>query len=501
MTSAVIEAASVLLARDPGSREVYLVRRADNLRFMGGFHAFPGGKVGPPDREMSQAQPDLSAQAIAAIRELFEETGVLLARRTDGTFPPTTEETIRLRGELLADRLPFHALLEELNLQVRPQDLTTVGSLRTPEFSPVRFDTAFFVAVLPSGQQAEVWPGELESGTWLSADGCLQAWTRGEMLVSPPTVSLLEAVRERPVEELPEHVQPLLDALASGAIHPIWFSPAVRMIPLFSHGLPPSTHTNAYLVGTGPRYLLDPGPSDAAEQARLFDVLDEEVRDRGRLTAIVLTHHHPDHIGAVSACARRYGIPIFAHPVTTRLLAGKVAIDRELNDRDRLDLGLAPHGNGPWHLEAIFTPGHAPGHLAFHEPSYGLLFVGDMVSTLSSVVIGPPEGDLAVYLHSLRRLQTYPSRLLLPAHGGPTARVAVSLTECINHRTQREAELLQALQGGPRRVADLAVELYRGLPAKLMRFAELQIQAGLLKLQQEGKATATDQEWRLILPT
>jgi glyoxylase-like metal-dependent hydrolase (beta-lactamase superfamily II)/8-oxo-dGTP pyrophosphatase MutT (NUDIX family) len=499
MASDLMEAASVLLARGPGSQEVFLVRRADNLRFMGGFHAFPGGKVGPPDREL--AQPTLSAQAVAAIRELFEETGVLLVRRMDGSFPPTTDELIRLRGELLADRLSFRDLLRGQNLHLRPEDLTPVGSLQTPEFSPVRFDTAFFVAALPPGQRAEVWPGELESGTWLSADGCLEAWTRGEMLVSPPTVSLLEAVRGWPVEELPQRVKPLLDALAAGAIHPIWFSPAVRMIPLFSHGLPPSTHTNAYLVGTGPRYLIDPGPRDAAEQARLFDVLDEEVRDRGPLSAVVLTHHHPDHIGAVSACAQRYSVPVIAHPLTVRLLAGKVAIDRELNDGDRLDLGPAPHGGGPWHLEAIFTPGHAPGHLAFHEPSHGLLFVGDMVSTLSSVVIAPPEGDLAVYLDSLRRLQTYPSRLLLPAHGGATARVAFTLAECINHRTQREAELLQALQGGPRRVPDLAVELYRGLPAKLMRFAEMQIQAGLLKLQREGRATATGQEWRLVLPT
>jgi glyoxylase-like metal-dependent hydrolase (beta-lactamase superfamily II)/8-oxo-dGTP pyrophosphatase MutT (NUDIX family) len=496
MASDVMEAASVLLARGRGSQEVLLVRRADNLRFMGGFHAFPGGKVGPPDREL--AQPGLSAQAIAAIRELFEETGVLLARRPDGSFPPTTEEFAHLRGELLADRLSFRDLLAGLQLQLCPEDLTPVGALRTPEFSPVRFDTAFFVAELPPGQQADVWPGELETGTWLSADACLQAWTRGEMRVSPPTVSLLEAVRGRPVEDLPQRVRPLLEALEAGAIPPIWFSPAVRMIPLFSQGLPPSTHTNAYLVGTGPRYLIDPGPSDPAEQARLFEVLEEEVRERGRLTAIVLTHHHPDHIGAVSACAQRYGLPIFAHPVTNRLLAGKLTIDQELNEGDQLDLGPAPHGDGSWHLEAIFTPGHAPGHLAFYESSYGLLFVGDMVSTLSSVVIGPPEGDLALYLSSLRRLQTYPARLLLPAHGGPTARVAYTLTECINHRIQREAELLQALQGGPRRVADLARELYRGLPAKLMRFAEMQIQAGLLKLQQEGKAVTSGQEWQLL---
>jgi glyoxylase-like metal-dependent hydrolase (beta-lactamase superfamily II)/8-oxo-dGTP pyrophosphatase MutT (NUDIX family) len=491
------EAASVLLTRGPGSPEVFLVRRADNLRFMGGFHAFPGGKVGPPDRDFAQGQPGLSPRLVAAVRELFEETGVLIARRPDGSFPPTSDETAHLCRELLADHVTFRDVLGRLDLRIRPEDLTPAGTLVTPEFSPVRFDTGFFVASLPPGQRAEVWPGELESGAWLSAEACLQAWTRGEMLVSPPSVSLLQAVRGRPIDELPARVRPLLDALDAGAVHPIWFSPGVRMIPLHCHGLPPSTHTNAYLAGTDTRYLIDPGPSDAAEQARLFDVLDEE-KEPGRLTAIVLTHHHPDHVGAAAACSKRYGVPVFAHAITARLLAGKVKVDRELADGERLDLGRAPHGEGPWHLEAVFTPGHDPGHLAFYEPSYGLLFVGDMVSTLTSVVIAPAGGgDLSAYLDSLRRLQTYPCRLLLPAHGSPTARTAFTLDECLRHRMERERELMEALRGGPRRVAELAVELYRGLPEKLMRFAEMQVHAGLLKLEREGRAAAAGPEWRL----
>jgi glyoxylase-like metal-dependent hydrolase (beta-lactamase superfamily II)/8-oxo-dGTP pyrophosphatase MutT (NUDIX family) len=497
----VTEAASVLLTRGPGSPEVFLVRRANNLRFLGGFHAFPGGKVGPPDRELAEGRPGLSARLVAAVRELFEETGVLIARRPDGSFPSASDETAQLRRELLADSVTFRDLLGRLDLGLNPEDLTPSGSLVTPEFSPVRFDTGFFVAALPPGQQAEVWPGELEAGAWLGAEECLRAWTRGEMLVSPPTVSLLGAVRGRPIEELPARVRPLLDALDAGAIHPIWFSPGVRMIPLFCQGLPPSTHTNAYLVGTDTRYLIDPGPAEAAEQARLFEVLDEK-KAAGCLAAVVLTHHHPDHVGAVTACARRYGVPVFAHAVTARLLAGKVLVDRELGDGDRLDLGRAPHGDGSWHLEAVFTPGHDPGHLAFYERSYGLLFAGDMVSTLSSVVIAPAGGgDLTLYLDSLRRLQTYPSRLLLPAHGSPTARTAFTLAESLKHRMDRERELLEALRAGPRRVPDLAMQLYRGLPEKLMRFAEMQVHAGLIKLEREARAAAAGPEWRLVLPT
>src|SRR5437879_356640 len=99
MANPLIEAASILLTRGPSSLEVFLVRRAESLRFMGGFHAFPGGKVGPPDRELAQHWPNLSSQAVAAIRELFEETGVLLARRPDGSFPPASAELNHLRCE------------------------------------------------------------------------------------------------------------------------------------------------------------------------------------------------------------------------------------------------------------------------------------------------------------------------------------------------------------------------------------------------------------------
>jgi glyoxylase-like metal-dependent hydrolase (beta-lactamase superfamily II) len=167
-----------------------------------------------------------------------------------------------------------------------------------------------------------------------------------------------------------------------------------------------------------------------------------------------------------------------------------VAVSRTLEDGDRLDLGTAPDGRGPWHLEAVYTPGHAPGHLAFYEAHYRLLLAGDMVSTLSSVVIAPPDGDLAVYLASLRRLRGYACRLLLPGHGSPSSRPAAVLEEALEHRTRREEQLLAALGPAPRTVADLAEEMYQGLPTPMMRFARLQVLAGLQKLEREGRVQA-----------
>jgi ribonuclease/clavin/mitogillin len=351
----------------------------------------------------------------------------------------------------------------------------------------------FFQADLPPGQQPEVWPGELDQGRWTTAEALLDEWTRGDCLVSPPTLTMLEAIRARPVVELAERLAPLLTSLEAGCLPPIFWAPHVQMLPLHTIALAPSTHTNAFLVGRDPAYLIDPGPEKTEEQQRLFAVLDAR-RDAGHpLTAIVLTHHHPDHVGAAAACSRRYGVPVWAHPLTARVLAAQVHVSRFLDEGDRLELGAAPDGRGPWHLEAIHTPGHAPGHLAFYDPYYRLLYAGDMVSTLSSIIIAPPDGDLAVYLDSLRRLQGFDCRLLLPAHGSASTRPHQTLEECIAHRTKREEQLLAVLGPQPRRIKDLLPELYKGLPESLTRLAELQTLAGLQKLQREGRvATAVE---------
>jgi ribonuclease/clavin/mitogillin len=358
----------------------------------------------------------------------------------------------------------------------------------TPPFSSARFDSQFFLVHVPTNQTAEVWPGELERGDWATADATLEEWTTGKWLLSPPTFAILDAVRFRRAGEFTERLAGLLGPNHEESIPPIYFAPDVRMIPLHTQALPPSTHTNAYLVGHGPSYLIDPGPSTPEEQARLFAVLDEHKEKGNELTAIVLTHHHPDHVGAAKVCAWNYEVPIWAHAVTAEKLEDKLQVNQMIDDGDILDLGEAPDGTAGWHLQAIHTPGHAPGHLAFYDAHYRSLIAGDMVSTLSSVVIGPPDGDLAIYLDSLQRLMAYDSRLLLPAHGNPSARPRHVLNENIQHRKLREGQLERALTESPQNVAALTSALYKGLPQAMVQFAQLQVLAGLIKLEAEGRA-------------
>ncbi len=512
-TPSVSPAASVLLFRDPTLREVFIVRRSPKLRFLGGFLAFPGGKAISADADApfegapGGSAPDGTepARAVAAARELFEETGILLARRADGTFPGPHPERDDSRRAVIGETLEFNAFLSASGLTVRGADFGYVGSLVTPEFFPTRFDTAFFVAVRPAEQEAEVWPGELDRGFWAAPAEVLRQWRQGECLVSPPSVWLLETMAAGLPDGARDRLIRWFQGLAGGAIPPIYFAPDVELIPLFTQALPPSTHTNAYLVGNGPVYLLDPGCADPTEQGRLLSLLEQR-RAAGRpLTAVVLTHHHPDHVGAAAACARHFNVPVWAHPLTAERLHGKVPVARELHEGDRLPLGRTPGGDGPWEMVALHTPGHAPGHLAFFEPRLGLLFAGDMVSTQTSIVIAPPDGDLVVYLNSLRRLRELPARLLLPAQGAASSTPGRTIDEWVAHREKREEMLLAALAERPRTAPQLAQDLYRGVPPQLMRFAELQVLAGLKKLEKEGRARpreeGAERRWGLASET
>jgi endoribonuclease LACTB2 len=491
--SSITQAASVLLARGPGTDEVLLVRRADELRFFGGFWAFPGGKVAPADANLG------SASLVAAARELFEETGVLLARHPDGSHPSPSPQLDEARRQVLDNRVGFAEVLQRHGLQIRPSDFVPIGQITTPAFASLRFATTFFVAHLPARQEVTLWPGELTEALWSTPQAMLRRWRDGEVLLSPPTVMTLESVEGRSALEAPARLQTLLNDLAGGAMHPIFFAPHVQMLPLLAPGLPPVTHTNAFLVGAGPRYLIDPGAIEAEEHERLFKVLDAHQSAGRTLSGIVLTHHHRDHIGAANVVAHRYGVPIWAHERTAQALAGQVSVERLLGEGDRLDLGPRPDGGGAWYLQAQHTPGHASGHLTFFDPFYRFLFAGDIVSTMTSVLIAPPDGNLAIYVQSLLRLTNLPARLLLPAHGGPSARPRQTLLDALEHRMARERQLVEALQAGPRTVEELGPEIYRGLPDNMMRFAHLQIQAGLEKLLGEGRVQVTaDKRWVVV---
>lgn len=485
------QSASVVMTRvGPDARvEVYLVERSPKLRFLGGFWAFPGGVIDACDHEFGEA-----ARA-CALRELFEETGVLpraLAQQFGDEERDRARE-VMLHRDGSADR--FVAAL-----RARPaamDGLEELGSITTPPFAPRRYRNRFYHFELPTSEWPSVKDGELVDGRFVEAGEALRLWLEGEMRIAPPVLLLLRMLDRHGPAGFYEAVRRETAELEAGKLHPASFSPGVLAFPLRTETIPPATTTNCYVVGKRRLFVIDPASACEEEQARLANKLDELCVDGAELGGVIVTHHHPDHIGGVATLAERYGLAVHAHPRTLeRLGLGESVRTVAIDDGDRLELGLAPDGAEDWHLRALFTPGHDQGHLAFVESRYHAAIVGDLLSTVSTIVIDPPEGHLATYLDSLRRLLSEELSTLYPAHGPAATNGRKLVRHYLEHRVEREEQLVRALAAAPgAKASELVPAVYAQTPEAMWPFAERSLLAGLHKLEEEGRAERRGDGW------
>ena len=266
-----------------------------------------------------------------------------------------------------------------------------------------------------------------------------------------------------------------------GPSEPFVHRPGVRVLPLRTPTLPPATHTNSVVLGHGRVVVVDPASPYSEEQARLKHWL----RSSGlEVQSIWITHHHADHIGGARALADAFEVPICAHRATADRLRGQLQVDEELYSGDLFDLdGLA--------VEVLHTPGHARGHLAFRELGEGTLVAGDLVAGQGTIVIDPPEGDMADYLATLGGLVQRGVGSIIPSHGPVIERGEELLLRYIAHRQMREEQLAAALAQRGRSGAypiDLVPTIYPEVPALFHPLAARQVLAHLLKLEGEGRA-------------
>ena len=252
--------------------------------------------------------------------------------------------------------------------------------------------------------------------------------------------------------------------------------PNVHLVLAPNPSLMTGPGTNSYVVvGEGaPCAVIDPGPDEMAHLEALARVAEAH----GGIGAILVTHGHADHDAGASRLRAMTGAPVYAWS-----RAGVASADCPLADGDTVPVGART-------LRALHTTGHRFDHLCFLLEDAGALFAGDLVAGVGTVVIVPPEGDLADYLASLDRLLALPDlRTILPGHGPTIADGPALLREYVAHRLQREQQVLAGVAAGQTMVAELVAGIYADVDPALHSWAGRTVTAHLLKLEREGRVT------------
>src|SRR6185436_6485397 len=487
------DAAAIILLRpntDPDSPEVFWVRRSTKLAFLGGYRAFPGGQREKTDDQVPVRHCDdheKAAMISCAARELFEEVGVMLAR---GSQTLTVGQRASLFDDLESGRMTWPDLLDHYGLNLDANDFTFAGRWVTPPFAPRRFDTWFFLAHCPPKQEPQVTAdSELESGEWIAAGDAYSRWQRSEVIVVPP---VLHAMKTLSAGLDDQTVARFLSnpAAQRGPNRVMEFQPKYICFPVRTPTKPPATHTNCYLISGSEEFLIvDPGSPYEDEQAALAECVDDLIRKDGLAPReIVLTHVHPDHVAGVDALnaflETNHGgrIPVAAHRLTAESLKGHLDVDRFIEDDEVITLGEDSIA-----LRALYTPGHARGHLCFYDERTGALLSGDNVVGFGSVLIDPADGNMRDYLASLERMRALPNlSVLFGGHGPPIANPYEKIDEYISHRQQREELILDAVRKGASTTKEIVARAYLDVSPKAHAMAERAVVAHLEKLEADG---------------
>lgn len=267
-------------------------------------------------------------------------------------------------------------------------------------------------------------------------------------------------------DEAPPPPPPLVAGVARA------LSPLVRRIVAPNAGMMTGPGTNTYLVGIDEIAVIDPGPDDADHLEAIAGCGGDRIR------WILCTHTHPDHAPGAAALKERTGARVMAFGNRDGL-----KVDGRLRQGDRIEAT-------EFRLTAHHTPGHASNHLCYFLEEERMLFSGDHVMQGSTVVIKPPDGDMAAYLDSLERVKALRLKSIAPGHGYLIEDPKPVVQWYIDHRLAREQMVLDALAArGTATIPVLVEDIYTDVDPVLYPVARYSVHAHLLKLAADGKVT------------
>ena len=539
---AVRQAASLLLLRDgDAGLEVLMLRRAERTAdLFSGAAVFPGGALDVRDREahahvLGPSDEDASRRLglaaggldyyVAALRESFEEVGLLLAAPRLGRTQLEALQPWRTR--LQSGTAAIAELCAAEQLQLDAAGLAYYSHWLTPPGVRQRFDTRFFAALAPHEQQAAADNAEAVELMWLTpraaldparamllmpvtrrtlqdlarfgraADAIGEAHMRRDVALTMPRRAA--SARGTPRVVLPDELAyaevARLDPEGRGDVcadlvagRAVRLAAGVVRVTAPNPGPMTGPGTNSYLVGDGRAWtVIDPGPESPEHVQALLAAAAP-----GRIERILVTHTHRDHSPGARLLARATSAPVYGRRAAHAQWQDEdFQPERELAEGERIEAAAGAT------LRVLHTPGHASNHLCYLLEEEKLLFTGDHVMQGSTVVINPPDGDMAAYLRALERLLELDLEWLAPGHGFLVARPHDVLRALIAHRLRREVKAAAALErAGSATLDELLPVVYDDAPLTLHPLARRSLHAHLIKLAGEGRVSEDAGRWR-----
>lgn len=538
-------AATLVLTRDTQNGvEVLLLQRTWDAVFLPGYFVFPGGAVdqqeiearahivGSDDAEISQTMSLDEGGAdymLAAVRECFEEAGILVAVDENGQTIGSDHAVHGDREAVFRGELSLADLCQRHGLTIPLDRLAYLSHWTTPPGPPRRFDTRFFVTTAPAGQLASHDGTETIDHLWINPTQALEDHRSGRRLLGLPTLrtlrvlddfetteALMRYAHANAPEAYPSQPWPALkkgkaitlepgapaydeatqlDPEGEGSTRaeiipgqPVTVAAGVIRLTAPNPGMMTGPGTNTYLLGHQRFTVLDPGPDDAVHIARILELTG------GVIDQVVVTHTHPDHSPATAALKAQTGCRVIGLPAPQGPTQDQTFAPDDQPDHG--DLIITEAGT----LKALKTPGHASNHVCYLLAGPNMLFAGDHIMQGSTVVINPPDGDMKAYLESLYDLLGESIRVIAPAHGFLMCYPEAVIDFLITHRLAREHKVCKALSSHePRPLKAVTALAYDDVPEALHGVAARSTLAHLLKLQADGRAhQQDDQSWRAL---
>jgi len=533
-------AATLVVAREgDGDIEVLLLQRTWEAVFLPGFHVFPGGALEADDHALAGSEDVLSLPQCSgeeagfrfgALRECFEEAGVLPGGAILGVDAVPPKPDPRWRSAVERGERSLVQWCREQALELALDELLYLGRWVTPPGPPRRFDTRFFLATACRDQTAEHDGVEAIEHCWITPEQALADYRNGHRLFVPPTVrtlrrlcgfdslaSLCRGVAGQSPDEVPTRAWPAVkngqpvevepgegpydevrfldpegEGVAAAQIRSgewVELTPGIHRITAPNAGFMTGPGTNTYLVdGVDSAVVIDPGPHDPSHLDRVLAAAGS------RLSAILVTHTHPDHSPGADYLREQSGAPVYGLP------APQGAHQQQDFRPDHCPSHNERIQAGHFELTTLYTPGHASNHLAFLLDEPRILFAGDLVMQGSTVVINPPDGDMKAYVESLQHLLEYELELIAPGHGFVLGYPHAVLDYLTTHRMAREQKVVAALaEQREAALESLTSWVYSDVPEAIHAVAARSLLAHLEKLEREGRVRRIDEgRWKML---